>query len=319
MPKIWGFELSDLYAEANKEVLLVAPFIKASVLKRLLNKISPNVSLKCITRWFPEEIVAGVSDLEVWNLIQNRANSSLWLRSDLHAKYYRADNRCLVGSANLTGKALGWSNFPNLELLVTLSADELTVKTFETELLKACVPVTEDLFEQMSLAVQLLAEQAPNLVVSNLSKVEILESNLITDNLVNVDAWLPILRNPEDLYLAYSGQIEKLSTASKIAALTDLRSLAIIPNLSSKVFKAYIGTLLLQKPIIQKVDSFVETPQRFGAVKNLLNSLPCSEINNFNAERTWQTLMRWLLYFLPNRYALSVPNYSEVFYRIKTS
>ena len=23
--------------------------------------------------------------------------------------------------------------------------------------------------------------------------------------------------------------------------------------------------------------------------------------------------MRWLLYFLPNRYALSVPNYSEVF------
>ena len=34
----------------------------------------------------------------------------------------------------------------------------------------------------------------------------------------------------------------------------------------------------------------------------------------------WEkTLMRWLLYFLPNRYALSVPNYSEVFYRIKTS
>ena len=49
-----------------------------------------------------------------------------------------------------------------------------------------------------------------------------------------LDAWLPTLRNPEDLYLAYFGQTEKLTTASKIAALTDLRSLPIIPNLSQK-------------------------------------------------------------------------------------
>ena len=315
---ILGTELSNLCAEARNEVLLVAPFIKASVLEKLLNGIPSDVSLKCITRWFPEEIVTGVSDLEVWNLIQHRPNSSLWLRSDLHAKYYRADNRCLVGSANLTGKALGWSNCPNLELLVTLSADEPTVKTFEVELLKACTSVTEDLFEQMSLAVQLLAEQAPN-AIATLSRVEIPKDNIDSNSSVNVNAWLPTLRNPEDLYLAYCGQIEKLSTASRIAALTDLRSLPIIPNLSQKTFKAYIATLLLQKPIIQKVDSLVKTPQRFGAVKNLLNSLPCSEIDSFNAERAWQTLMRWLLYFLPNRYALSIPNYSEVFYRIKTN
>ena len=311
---ILGTELSKLCAEANKELLLVAPFIKASVIERLLDEISSGVSLKCITRWFPEEIVAGVSDLEVWNLVQNRPNSSLWLRSDLHAKYYRADSRCLVGSANLTGKALGWSNSPNLELLAPLSADEPTIKAFETELLKACIPVTEDLFEQMSLAVQLLAEQAPNAIAPSY-RVEIPEENIANNNSTNLDAWLPTLRNPEDLYLAYSGQAEKLSTASKIAASTDLRSLPLISNLSQKTFKAYVGTLLLQKPIIQKVDSFVKTPQRFGTVKILLNSLPCAANPHFNAERAWQTLMRWLLYFFPNRYALSVPNYSEVFYR----
>ena len=314
---ILGTELSNLCTEANQEVLLVAPFIKASVLEKLLNQISPDVALKCITRWFPEEIVAGVSDLEVWNLIQNRANSSLWLRPDLHAKYYRADNWCLVGSANLTGKALGWSNPPNLELLVPLSADEPTVKTFETELFKACTLVTEDLFEQMTFAVQLLAEQTPNAIATSF-RVEIPKDNIASNNSVNLNAWLPTLRNPEDFYIAYCGQTEKLSTASKIAALTDLRSLTVIPNLPLKVFQAYIGTLLLQKPIIQKVDSFVKTPQRFGAVKNLLNSLPCANNSHFNAERAWQTLMRWLLYFFPNRYALSVPNYSEVFYRLKT-
>ena len=253
---ILGTKLSNLCAEADREVLLVAPFIKASVLERLLDRISPEVSLKCITRWFPEEIVAGVSDLEVWNLIQNRSNSSLWLRSDLHAKYYRADNRCLVGSANLTGKALGWSNLPNLELLVPVSANEPTIKTFETELLKACIPVTEDLFEQMSLAVQLLAEQTPNTIANNSSVVEIIEDNMANNNPTDIDAWLPTLRNPEDLYTAYCGQTEKLSTASKIAALTDLRSLPIIPNLSQKTFKAYIGSLLIQKPTFQNFISF---------------------------------------------------------------
>ena len=170
----------------------------------------------------------------------------------------------------------------------------------------------------MSLAVQLLAEQTPNAIATP-SRVEIPEDNLANNNSVNVNAWLPTLRNPEDLYIVYCGQTEKLSTASKTAALIDLRSLPVISNLSQKVFQAYIGTLLLQKPIIQKVDSLVKTPQRFGAVKNLLNSLPCSNNLHFNAERAWQTLMRWLLYFLPNRYALSVPNYSEVFYRIKIS
>ena len=44
---------------------------------------------------------------------------------------------------------------------MTLSADEPTVQTFEAELWKACIPVTEDLFEQMSLAVQLLAYALP--------------------------------------------------------------------------------------------------------------------------------------------------------------
>jgi len=30
-----------------------------------------------------------------------------------------------------------------------------------------------------------------------------------------------------------------------------------------------VGTLLLQKPIVRQVDLFVETPQRFGAVRDL--------------------------------------------------
>ncbi len=313
-----GLEIKKLCETAQTEIVLAAPFIKAPVLKNILNDIKPEITIKCVTRWLPEEIVTGVSDLEVWLIIQSYRYGSLWLRNDLHAKYYRADEQCLVGSANLTAKALGISNQPNLEVLVTVSTQETTIKNFENELLKNCLLVDKNIYEQVYDRVQLLVEKYPKLKTKGHSELEILNNVLPTDNLVAANAWLPTLRNPEDLYLAYSGLTEKLSTASKTAALTDLRSLPLIPALSREVFEAYIATLLLQKPIVQKVDVLVETPQRFGAVRDLLRLLPCASIPEFNAERAWQTLMRWLLYFLPNRYALSVPNYSEVFYRIKT-
>ncbi|MBD2312299.1 phospholipase D family protein [Desertifilum sp. FACHB-1129] len=312
-----GTQLEKLCVEACDEVVLVAPFVKAFVLKELLARISTDITVRCVTRWQPEEILRGVSDLEVWSLIKKRPRSSLWLRSDLHAKFYRADEKCLIGSANLTAKALGWLNSPNLELLVPLPASESILKAFETELFRGCVQVNESLFEQMSETVQILAEQYPSL------------SPLISDTPDNfqgeispsveqtlVEAWLPTLRNPADLYVAYSGKLEQLTTAARETALSDLRSLPTLPNLSKIAFESCIGTLLLQKPIVQKVDALVETSQRFGAVRDLLASLPCANLPDFDPSRAWQTLMRWLLFFLPQRYALSVPNHSEIFYRV---
>jgi hypothetical protein len=210
-----GTQLEKLCAEACNEVVLVAPFVKAFVLKELLAKVSTDITVRCVTRWQPEEILRGVSDLEVWSLIKKRPRSSLLLRPDLHAKFYRADEKCLVGSANLTAKALGWSNSPNLELLVPLMASEPTLKTFEAELFSGCVQVNESLFEQMSATVQLLAEKYPDLspFVSDTPDASQEETSPSIEQ-VPVEAWLPTLRNPEDLYLAYSGQQEKANHSS---------------------------------------------------------------------------------------------------------
>ncbi|MFM6208190.1 phospholipase D family protein, partial [Planktothrix sp.] len=105
-----GEQLQNLCLNAQVEIIIAAPFIKASILKKLLDSIKSGLPIKCVTRWFPEEVLAGVTDLEVWLIIESYPNSSLWLRNDLHAKYYRADQQCLIGSANLTANALGWSH-----------------------------------------------------------------------------------------------------------------------------------------------------------------------------------------------------------------
>lgn len=106
---VLGTQLEQLCAAGRRDILLVAPFVKAHTLERLLGQVAAEVAVRCVTRWRPEEIVAGVSDLEVWPLLRDRVQSSLWLHPDLHAKLYRADDTCLIGSANITDTALGWN------------------------------------------------------------------------------------------------------------------------------------------------------------------------------------------------------------------
>ena len=311
-----GTKLEDLLNNAQSKVILVAPFVKVATLKRLLEYIDNSVEVQCVTRWRPDEIVVGVSDLEIWPLLKERPSTSLWLRTDLHAKYYRADDQCLVGSANLTATALGWSSRSNLELLVSMPVGDPQLASFETVLFAGCVQVDDSLFEQISQFVQSLVEQKiyaplrPDFLLDTASSDEVEES-------ITSDSWIPTLRHPEKLYVAYTGDLEKLSTTAKTLALSDLQALDIPADLPKAAFETYVRTLLLQKPIVRKVDEFVTTPQRFGAVRDLLASLPCANNPDFSANEAWQTLMRWLRHFLPDRYGLSVPRHSEVFYRVK--
>ena len=314
-----GHKLEQICSIAERELLLVAPFIKLTTLSQLLNRVKPSVVVKCVTRWRPEEIATGVSDIEVWRLLRDRPNSSLWLRNDLHAKYYRADHQCLVGSANLTQTALGWSSYPNLELLIPAASNDLILQSFEKELTHKAIQVDEDLYDQMKLAVEQFLHNQRSIVMIAPDSDPTQSKDDMDACPVDFDKWIPTLRRPEYLFLAYTGQKNRLTEISWNLAHSDLQALHIPNYLTKDAFNTYVGALLLQMPIIKRIDEFVKTPQRFGAVVNLLKSLPCANNPEFHAEQSWQTLMRWLRYFLPTRYALSIPNYSEVFYRIDHS
>lgn len=310
-----GWQLSQICSFAERELWLVAPFIKLAVISQLLDKVKSSVVVKCVTRWRPEEIAAGVSDLEVWSLLRDRPRSSLWLRNDLHAKYYRADHQCLVGSANLTQTALGWSTHPNLELLIPVSADNPILQLFEQGLNYKSIQVDDNLYEQMKSTVEKFRHSHPDLAWTYPDQ----GLNLSTDEVsrpLDLGKWIPTLRTPDNLFLAYSGQKDRLTAASWESAQRDLMALDVPTYLTKATFNTYVGSLLLQMPIIQCLDELLRTPQRFGSVAKLLEDLPCADNPEFDANRAWQTLMRWLRYFLPNRYGLSVPNYSEVFYRV---
>jgi len=301
-----GNKLLNLCKKGNKEVILVAPFIKVKIINLLLSVISENIILYCITRWRPDEIAFGVSDIEVWNDIKDRENSYLLLCSNLHAKYYRADNNCLIGSANLTEKALGVIQ-PNLELLFAVPYNEYFLQ-FEENIFLNSINVNEQVYLEMFKCVKLLEHEFPNM--SNQDKD--IKNSLIQHNL---NYWLPTLRNPEELYIAYSDNLEKLSPSAQISAKQDLYYLNIPPGFSRKTFEAYVGILLLQHPILKKIDNFLDISRRFGAIRNYVISLSFAEREE--ADRITQTILRWFMYFLPRRYERFVPNFTEVFKKKK--
>ena len=129
---------------------------------------------------------------------------------------------------------------------------------------------------------------------------------------IEASSWLPTTRNPDDLYFEYVADTDNLSNDTRRDARMDLSFLQPPPGLSRDEFAAFTGSALLQAPLIREIDDFVQASQRFGAVRDKIQSVLGPQCD---ATRAWQTLMRWLLHFLPERYDRTVPRYSEIFVR----
>jgi len=259
------------------------------------------VSVDIVVRWLPSDIAAGVSDLEIWDVVSSFENARLLVHFDLHAKYFRADETCLVGSANLTGAALGLSARPNLELLISAERANPVLSEFESELFAGCVVVDQPLVDRTREAAELMLPASPALALETDAAEE--------DESITQAWWIPTLRRPEDLYVSYSGEGELLSDGVNEDARDDLRHLRVPRGLNEPAFNAYVGVVLIRSPAVVKLEGFLGQPRRFGEVRRFLESeLSVGE----SADRKWQALFRWLIYFLPDRFEYRRGRYSEV-------
>lgn len=289
-------KLIDLCRSAQRELVLVAPFIKVDVIRRLLAETPTAVSVTCITRWRPEEIAAGISDLEVWEVIRARPAAALFLRHNLHAKYFRGDDRCLVGSANLTATALGWSQRSNLELLITVNPSILV--DFEGEAKTNTVCVDDAVRSTMAKAVAAIKEP-PLRWLADTRPQKPADATAALD----LGTWLPACRRPDKLYSAYLGKRDELIEDAYEAATQDLAMLDIPSGLDRQPFELIVATTLQQMPLVRKVDEAAVTPQSFDSLASLLRAeLGDVAPPNFDADDAWQTMVRWLVYFFRDRY-----------------
>ncbi|RVW05989.1 phospholipase D family protein [Rhodococcus spongiicola] len=295
-----GSRLEVVAASAQEEIVLVAPFMKEAVLRRLLAVTDTRVDLRVVTRWHPVEVATGVSDLACRQAALERRSAEFMLCSRLHAKYFRFDNRAFVGSANLTASGLGWREPSNLELLV----DSVPLQDFEDDVAACSVIATDqmqDLMEQASRALELQSIVAPSSEMPDLGYQDRAG--------VGHDIWLPRCRDPGALFDVQAGRHDDLTTTLTRDALIDLRHLGILSVEDRNAFETNVAAMLSYEPIVIEVLEFAKEPKRFGAMRDWI-ARRCPDI--VDPVRQTQTLYRWLKKFLPEKFGFTRGNYSEI-------
>ncbi|WP_295187788.1 phospholipase D family protein [uncultured Brevundimonas sp.] len=276
-------------ATARRAVLLCAPFIKAPVLERLLSAIDPAVAVEVVTRWRAAEIAAGVSDLEVFDIVFARPGATLSIKDELHAKLYIADDEVLIGSANLTATALGWCDKPNLELLTAAAISNPEVQACRLALAGARLASEE---ERATLQVLVNQIEAPRLP----------EGEPVDPALA--EPWLPRLGAPERLFMAYLPAVrERLTAESLETADRDLQALDLPAGLSETQFRAAVAERFMAMPVVRQLLAAADQDLTDADAVALIDGfLPTSDLA---APLRWSVVREWLTYFLRDRYEIA--------------
>ncbi|MEV4738788.1 phospholipase D family protein [Streptomyces sp. NPDC049555] len=275
---VWR-QIEGLLQRASQSVTLIAPFIKKPIFEAAIAAVPASVErIQCVTRWTPAEVAAGVSDPEIIELAESDERVRIDLCPALHAKVYLADHHCLVGSANLTGKATGRVSGSNFELLVEIATEH---------------PEVQRVLEQVDAASSEATPEQAALVrrQAELLKVET-GSPQAEGAEVATPTWYPATRRPENLYSFYSGR-GTFASAVEAGIMRDLALLNIPVGLGEDDFNAAVRTGLHAIPELRKL----QDGESLSNVELESAIALHSGVNDALARRRTENIAAWLRHF----------------------
>jgi hypothetical protein len=280
------------------QLVIVAPFIKTAALRRIVDALAGGAELTVYTRWRPEEVAAGVSDLEVLDLVE-ASGGTVYLHPLVHAKAYVVSDRALVGSSNVTFTGLGWAGVSSIENLHEVPRADPMLSALLNTLAAASSRATAAIQQDVS-------QNASNLKQRQLTW-EIPDQYL--EGAVSA-FWVPRFNVPESVWAAYKGEREK---AVQDLVLRDLSALGMPLGIDDEqTFRSLVGLALAQGftgRLIQECAGLnaVDAADRLRSL--LLEAgapMPAGSLG----ER-YQAFARWVAYFVPHR-TLRASGYSIV-------
>ena len=289
-----GERVRSLVSAATSEVILCAPFIKKDVVEILLDSIPPEVSLLVSTRWRPAEVAAGLSDLAVLDLVQQRPNSELRLLDPLHAKLYVADDECLVGSANLTATALGWRRDANIELLVPMMRSDPNVALL-IDRLRGATLATFQLRDE----VQILADALDDLALDEAKE-------LPADRAASAARpWLPRCAAPDKLHAIFvDPETTTVAADTRTDGLADIEDLIPTTDLALEEFTIHVRTVLIHIPSVGRFLDEIPAGLPDHRAESIVADLR-PDLSPTDVRRQWQILREWIGVFFQDQFEVA--------------
>jgi hypothetical protein len=270
--------LNSELQKAQNEVFMAAPYVKLGIVKKL--QIPEKLAAKCVfvVRWKLEDILSGSTDIGVYPLLRDQG-IKVFLHPNMHAKYYRFDNRILTGSANLTSNGLIDDETGSLEAL-TLLLKSTTTNNFESKIIQESVQVDDQMYSDY---------------------LTILDSQFVSDELDEIDFYWPSFNSMEVAWSIYNQ--DDPSNA--------LKPLAIPLTLEKSKFRSFMKIRLREFSNIRRIEKFLESEldgRRFGEVRALIRAMD----DSIDETSAWQNLMSLLLDLFPESYEYFRPNHTEI-------
>ena len=127
---VCGDAVVALMASAKGDVFIVAPFVRAEPLRRILECIRDDVQVAIVTRWRPSDILAGASDLDVFDVAVDKSAACSY-----DTIFTQSSSRRMHGASSVlrTLRERHWAGRrdANLELLTKISRQAQEIVEFE--------------------------------------------------------------------------------------------------------------------------------------------------------------------------------------------
>lgn len=227
--------LHNFVSEPADRLVLIAPFIKRAVMRRLLDHATAATTVDCYTRWEAAEVATGVSDPSIIDLAGADSRLRIHLVDRVHTKLYANQTDCLIGSANLTGAALGVTPRPNLEVLIRIPRSHQGVEKAISDVITASRPATQEDADNVRRLAALLERAGIGIHTASADEQQL---------------WYPKSLNPRNVFLLYNGAEVGMSVQAKRAALEDIAGLGLPLGLDESQFQSYVAAILYDLPVL---------------------------------------------------------------------
>jgi hypothetical protein len=287
-------------------LLLISPFIGLEALKRCVDNTGAHSGIKVVTRWRPEDVRTGVSDISIFPYLRERG-IPLYVNDRIHLKLYIChSNIAFSTSGNLTLRGFGYVENANIEIGSFVHLRQLDWLMLY-ELIRTSRQVDEQMYERYRLYLENVANMpeftGPPLDLGSATKTYTISS-------------LPAMESPDELAQYYFFSDAAQPTPELLRRAThDLFIFDIPSGLSKTEFTVRLGDSFRRSPFV--VD-FIEVLQvarslRFGAVNEWIHS-KCEDVPlpyRWEIKDNTRILYNWLQHFIPE-VSWSQPNYSQV-------
>ena len=296
--------------EPRKPVIILSPFITTDYLCDLLNE---HQEVHIVTSWRKDHLLAGVSNLSLYDEVRKRDGWTLYINDRLHAKVYCKNfETVMIGSANLTRTAMSDGVNSNIELLVNDSCN-LEMEREIRNVLRTSLCLNDELFEIYHRWYHSVEQSA-----STVDTGSVILPN--PDREMFLVSQLPATASPVRLWKLISGKETPETSWSEQHAVThDMANFGLPKHLEYEEFQfVLIETMRRQTFFSTFTEEINSEGLRFGAAKQWIHERCIDDPVPYRKEltRTVQNLFAWIVALYPDEFEIIQPRHSQIIRRL---